>query len=195
MPTEELKWPMKIDKNQPFPWRLFALNWIKIGTDGRETICLAPAEGHCSRTISAFLDQRFVELAPWSRVDGGPAMFTVILQTGYVGAKVGSKLATAATSLTFVAYLIICAIGGNGTEGNEKHKSNGQWILIELVNSRNTHLKRRVSLRLASPNRRVAVEQIEPRWLLCNFVDWKMPHDQLLSEIEKQMSTETKFHV
>lgn len=66
-----------------------------------------PAEGHGSGSVSPFLDQGLVELPAGPRVDLGPALLTVILQTGDVGAEEGSELAPTSGSLAFVTHLVV----------------------------------------------------------------------------------------
>lgn len=48
-----------------------------------------------------------MELPAGARVDRRPAIFTVILETGHVGAEERSKLASAASPLTFITQLVI----------------------------------------------------------------------------------------
>lgn len=60
-----------------------------------------------TRSVAAFLDQRLVELPAGTWVDGRPAVFTVILETGHVSAEERSELASAASPLTFIAQLVI----------------------------------------------------------------------------------------
>lgn len=66
-----------------------------------------PAEGHGSGSVSPFLDQGLMELPAGPRVDLGPTLLTVILQTGYVGAEEGSELAPTSGSLAFVTHLVV----------------------------------------------------------------------------------------
>lgn len=63
------------------------------------------------RAVASLLHQRFVELAAGSGVDAGPAVFTVVLQTGDVGTEEWGKLPPAARALALVTHLIIQHIG------------------------------------------------------------------------------------
>ena len=67
----------------------------------------APAEGHGARPVRALLDEWLVELASRARVDRGPAVLAVVLQTRDVGAEEGSELAAAPATLALVADLIV----------------------------------------------------------------------------------------
>ncbi len=66
-----------------------------------------PAEGHVSRAVAPLLHQWLVKLSAGSRVDAGPAVLAVVLQTGDVGAEEWCKLAAAASSLALIAQLVI----------------------------------------------------------------------------------------
>lgn len=66
-----------------------------------------PAEGDVTGSVAALLHQGLVKLTASSRVDGGPAVFAVVLQTGDIGAEKGRKLAAAAGSLALVAELVV----------------------------------------------------------------------------------------
>lgn len=59
------------------------------------------------RAVASLLHQWFVELTAGSGVDAGPAVFTVVLQTGDVGTEEWGELPTAACALTLVTHLII----------------------------------------------------------------------------------------
>lgn len=59
------------------------------------------------RAVATLLHQRFVELSAGSGVDAGPAVFTVVLQTGDVGTEERGELPTAARALALVTHLII----------------------------------------------------------------------------------------
>lgn len=67
----------------------------------------APAERDVPRAVASLLHQRFVELAAGSGVDAGPAVFTVVLQTGDVGTEEWGKLPTAARALALVTHLVV----------------------------------------------------------------------------------------
>lgn len=60
-----------------------------------------------SRAVPALLHQGLVELPASTRVDGSPAIFTVILQTGDVSAEERSELAPAARPLALIAQLVV----------------------------------------------------------------------------------------
>lgn len=68
---------------------------------------LVPAEGDVPGPVPALLHQRLVELPAGPGVDGGPAVFTVILQAGDVGAEKRGELPPAAGPLTLVTQLVI----------------------------------------------------------------------------------------
>lgn len=66
-----------------------------------------PAERDVSRPVPALLHQRLVEFPSGPRMDGRPAVLTVVLQTGHVGAKERSELPPTASALTFITQLVI----------------------------------------------------------------------------------------
>lgn len=57
--------------------------------------------------VASLLHQWFVELTAGSGVDAGPAVLTVVLQTGDIGTEEWGKLPTAACALTLITHLII----------------------------------------------------------------------------------------
>lgn len=60
-----------------------------------------------SGSVTTFLHKGLVELTAGPGVDGRPAVFTVVLQTGHVGAEERRKLPPAARSLALVTQLVI----------------------------------------------------------------------------------------
>lgn len=77
--------------------------------------------------ISALFDQGLVELSSCTRVDGSPAVFTVVLEASDVGAEEGGEFAAAARALALVTQLVIQHIWlhfhlwgkGGGVQGRE----------------------------------------------------------------------------
>lgn len=68
---------------------------------------LVPAERDVTGPVPSLLDQGLVELTACPGVDGGPAVFTVVLEAGDIGAEEGSKLASTACALTLITQLVI----------------------------------------------------------------------------------------
>lgn len=66
-----------------------------------------PAKGDVSWSVPSLLHQRLVELAAGPRVDGCPAILTVVLQTGHVGAEERSKLPPTAGALALITQLVV----------------------------------------------------------------------------------------
>ena len=63
------------------------------------------------RSVSAFLNQWLVVFATWPSVNGGPARFAVVLQTGHVGAKEGRELAATSRPGALIAHLVVQDVG------------------------------------------------------------------------------------
>ena len=70
-------------------------------------ICSVPAEGDVTGSVTSLLHQGLVKLSSGARVYGRPAVLTVVLQTGDVGAEERCKLPAAASSLALIAQLVI----------------------------------------------------------------------------------------
>lgn len=79
--------------------------------EGRADSCgfplSAPAEGDVAGAISPLLHQWLVKLSAGPGVDAGPAVLTVVLQTGDVGTEEGGELPPAASPLALITHLVI----------------------------------------------------------------------------------------
>lgn len=91
-----------------------------------------------SRSVPSLLHQWLVELAACPRVDGCPAVLTVVLQTGHVGAEEGGKLSPTPSALTLVAQLVIQDIWlhfhltEETEDGKEKYQNGGREIFQSM---------------------------------------------------------------
>jgi len=72
---------------------------------------LTPAKGHRTRPVGALLDQRLVVLPSGPRMDHGPAVLAIVLQTGHIRAEERGEFATATLTLALIAHLIVQDIG------------------------------------------------------------------------------------
>lgn len=70
-------------------------------------LALVPAEGDVSWSVPALLHQWLMELTTGPGVDGCPAVLTVVLQTGHIGAEERSKLPPTAGALTLITQLVV----------------------------------------------------------------------------------------
>jgi hypothetical protein len=68
---------------------------------------LAPAEGDGPGAVCSLLDQGLVELTTGARVDLGPAVLAVVLQTRHIGTEERGKLAPTSRPLALIAHLVI----------------------------------------------------------------------------------------
>lgn len=68
---------------------------------------LVPAEGNMPRTVTTFLHQGLVELPACPRMNGSPAIFTIILEAGNISTEKRSKLSSAASPLTLITQLVV----------------------------------------------------------------------------------------
>lgn len=68
---------------------------------------LVPAEGNMPRTVAAFLHQGLVELPARPRMNGGPAIFAIILEAGDISTEKRSELPSAAGPLTLITQLVV----------------------------------------------------------------------------------------
>lgn len=59
------------------------------------------------RAVATFLHQGLVELSASTRVNGSPAIFTVILQTGNISTEKWSKFPPTTGPLTFITQLVV----------------------------------------------------------------------------------------
>lgn len=66
-----------------------------------------PAEGDVARSVTTLLHQWFVELSASTRVDGCPAVFTVILEACDIGAEERSELASTPCALALITQLVV----------------------------------------------------------------------------------------
>lgn len=85
------------------------------------------------RAVATLLHQRFVELSAGSGVDAGPAVFTVVLQTGDVGTEERGELPTAACALALVTHLIIQHVWFHFHLDPERRDGNGSEGCLSLV--------------------------------------------------------------
>lgn len=66
-----------------------------------------PAERDVSGPVPSLLHQRFMKLTASAGVDGCPAVLTVVLQTGHIGAEEGSELPPTAGALALITQLVV----------------------------------------------------------------------------------------
>lgn len=73
------------------------------------TACITsiPAERDVARSVTALLHQWFVELPASTRVDGRPAVFTVILEACDIGAEERCEFASTPCALALVTQLVV----------------------------------------------------------------------------------------
>lgn len=102
-------------------------------------------------SVSPLLHQGLVELAAGTGVDGGPAVLTVVLQAGDVGAEERSKLAPTARALALVTQLVVQDVWLHFHLGMGcTHKARNTQTHTETHTRRHTQ-KRNVSGHSASP--------------------------------------------
>ncbi len=66
-----------------------------------------PAEGDVTRPVSSLLHERLVKLPSGTRVNGCPAVFTVVLKTSDISTEERSELAPTTRALTLITQLVI----------------------------------------------------------------------------------------